>query len=252
MAEDTCQKRTRTRHEQPQMNHSAIQELVDNYLLNQISPGDKKRLLTMMDHDPELARYVKEGVETVQILQLARDRDLRDKLKRWDARIEKTQRGKGKRLLFLFVLGLLAIVFWCWMTYRFSPENLAMQSFKAIPANVFPYTEREPFLDAWQRGNSAFLRGDYEKALIFYLSCTGFDAPAMSDQVRWNILLCQLAINGPSNLWLQDLSDFSLAARDPFQSEAENLLRRIQSPLYSILYHGVLHKTITSIKPKII
>lgn len=229
------------------MNDRQIQDLVDSYLLRQISPENKTKLLDMMEADPVFAQYVKEGEETFRVLQAARDRELRNKLKAWDAGMEKKNRGKGRGLLFLFLFVSLVITCWCWLANHFSPVTMATHSFNAIHLSENRISE-----DGWQKGIEAFRHQDFEKAFLVFKSLPETDDQSKTANIQWNILLCQLAMNGSSKEWLEDLIGFSKIAPEPIRTEAEKLSQVIQSPIYTNLYRGVLCKTITSVKPKII
>jgi hypothetical protein len=234
------------------MSNREIQDLVDSYLLHQINAEDKARLLDMMEADPVFAQSVKESEETFKVLQLARNRELRAKLKTWDAAAEQPKRGRSKGLLFFFLCVFLFISFWCWISYHFSPVTMAMHSFNAIPEFDIQITDHMTSVDYWQEGMDAFRQEDFENAMLEFMSIPQTNDQTVTAHVRWNVLLCQLALNGPTHEWIAELNGFSKNAPEPIRTEAMKLLHVIQSPLYTNLYRGVFQKTITSVKPKII
>ena len=234
------------------MNDRMIQDLVDSYLLNQISADDKAMLLDMMEADPVFAQYVKECEETFNVLQAARDRELREKLKTWDVEAKTSKRGSGKGLLIFLLFVFVLVSFWCWLSFHFSPAILAMHSFKATYENEIRFAGTSTVDKAWKEGIEAFNKEDFEKAMLEFMSIPPTNDKTKMINVQWNILLCQLALNGPSNKWLDDINAISKTAPEPIHSHAEKLFRQIHSPLYINLYSGILHKTFTSIKPKII
>jgi len=238
------------------MNHphedKAIQDLVDRYLLNQASPDDKLKLLDLMEADPVFAQYVKECEETFKMLQAARNRKLRHQMKSWDAGIEKRKRGKNKGLLFFCVFVLLAISACCWLAYYYSSVSLAMRSFNIIEEKSITAFSSQAETEDWQKSIDAFRDEEFEKANYLFMALSETTDSALAFRIRWNILLCQLAMNGPTKEWMEELQDYSNKAPDPMRSEALRLLHILQSPLYTKLYRGVLQKTFTSVKPKII
>jgi hypothetical protein len=129
---------------------------------------------------------------------------------------------------------------------------MAMRGFNAIPENTVHASENRKYPAGWQEGIDAFRRKDFEKAMVVFMSVPLNEDTTMADIARWNILLCQLAMNGPSNEWLADLNAFSKNAPDPMRAEAKKLLRVVHSSLFNNLFKGNLHKTFTSVKPKII
>lgn len=230
------------------MNQRAIQELVDSYLLGQISPENKKMLLNLMEADPVFAQQVKESEETFRLLQAARDRELRQKLKRWDAEAKKTNNGK-KSLLYALTFILLVISLWCWMDNHFSREHIAVQSFAAVQKQI----EITPqYTGIWQNGIDAFMERDYDNAMLIFMSLAQDQTSSMIDYAQWNVLLCQLALYGPDEAWENRVEKLSEMAPGPVKANAVELLKKIHSPFYRIWYHSVFHKSLTSVKPKII
>ena len=234
------------------MEDKAIQDLVDRYLLNQASPDDKLKLLHLMEADPVFAQYVKECEETFSILQAARNRHLRNQLKSWDAGIKKQKQDKGKGLLLLFILVLLFFSAWCWLAYHYSSVALARRSFNVIQENSISTFSSKVESEEWQKGIEAFRNEEFEKANYLFMAMPETADSALADHVYWNILLCQLTINGPTKEWMDALLEFSNKAPDPIKSEALKLLHILQSPLYTKLYRDILYKSFTAVKPKII
>jgi len=234
------------------MENKAIQDLVDRHLLNQASPDDKMKLLHLMEADPVFAQYVKECEETFNVLQAARNRHLRNQMKSWDAGIKNQKKGKDKGLLFLFILGLLVISAWCWLTYSYSSVALAKRSFNAIEESSISIGGNKVENEEWQRSIKAFRNEEFEKAIYLFKGMPETVDSTLASHVHWNILLCQLALNGPSKEWMEALLEFSSKTPEPMRSEALKLLHILQSPVYTKLYRDVLHKSFTSVKPKII
>lgn len=230
------------------MNQRAIQELVDSYLLGQISPENKKMLLDMMEADPVFAQHVRESEETFRLLKKARDRELRQKLKSWDTEIKKRTGGKNKLLLGLAAI-LLVISIWCWMDNHFSREHIAYQSFIAVQ-NQIDATPQDSGI--WQKGIEAFRQRDYDHALLIFMTVAEDHNSAMAYYAAWNVLLCQLALYGPDENWEREMVALTRLSPDPINANAAELLKKIHSPFYRIWYRGVFHKSLTSVKPKII
>jgi hypothetical protein len=234
------------------MKHRHFLELIDNYLLDQISPEDKKLLLDKMEAEPDFAQFVKESEEAFTVLQFARQRALRQKLKAWEAAATTSNNRKKKILSIFLVLVLLVFALWCWLTYYFSPVNLAKQSFNDVYLHYQYSPKMEPDSEKWQKGMNAFRNEDFENAMLLFNSVEKTGESNLKFYKDWNILLCQLALQGPGADWQQDLDAFSKQAPEPFRYAAEKLLKTIQSPLYSRFFQGILKESVTSVKPKII
>ena len=229
------------------MNQRAIQELVDSYLLGQISPENKKMLLDLVEADPVFAQQVRESEETFRLLKAARDRELRQKLLTWDTEAKKSISGK-KRLLYCLALLLLVISLWCWMDNQFSREHIAVQSFTAVQKQI----EIAPqYKGIWQNGIDAFRERDYDNAMLIFMTLADDQTSSMI-YAQWNVLLCQLALYGPDEAWENRVEKLIEMAPDPVKANAVELLKKIHSPFYRIWYHSVFHKSLTSVKPKII
>jgi len=232
------------------MSNREKQDLVDSYLLNQITPENKARLLDMMEADPVFAQYVQECRETFHVLKAARDRELRKKLKDWDA--GDSQSGRRKGILFLACLVALGAGFWYWLNHHYSDTTLAAHSFDAINQQDVSPALKNSFLENWQEGVKSFHQKDFEKALLLFASIAEKDTTSITYGAQWNMLLCQLALNGPSDLWHDTLISFSKNAPEPYQGEALKLLKVMASPMYNKIYRGTWRKTVTSVRPKII
>lgn len=234
------------------MKHRLFEELVDSYLLGQISPENKKLLLDQMEADPDFARHVKESEEAFRVLQLARQRELRRKLKAWDAADMRRSGRKKKTLLILLITILLGFASWCWLTYHYSPANLSRQSFHAVQNHFRISGENQMEAEKWKEGMQAFENEEYENAMIHFLSLPESDDAVLKNYRNWSILLCQLALGGPQSEWVERMKEFLEQAPEPFRSEAERLLKTFKSPLYIFFFHGVLKESVTSVQPKII
>ena len=234
------------------MKQRQIHDLVDSYLLGRISPENKKLLHEMMEADPAFAREIKESEEAFRILQLARQRELRQKLLTWDALSALRNGRKKKGLLILLVMILLCFSSWCWMTYYFSPVHLAKQSFNSLQNVYHPLLESPLIKAKWNAGTKAFNNEDFENAMLIFMSLTENNDSSMKYYCDWNILLCRLALDGPTPGWEEDVIAFLKRAPGPIQLSAEHLLKTIRSPLYTRLYRSLLKKGVSSVKPKII
>lgn len=206
----------------------------------------------MMQADPVFAQGVKESEEAFQILQLARQRELRQKLKNWDLISSKSNNRKKKGLLLALVLILLCFSSWCWLSYYYSPVHQAQQSFNSIQSHFLPELESPFVSEKWNAGTNAFKQEDFENAMLIFISIRGSVDSLTKYQCDWNILLCQFALNGPTARWEEDLVSFSKQAPMAFQSSAEKLLKTIRSPFYTRWYKSLLKKSVSSVKPKII
>jgi len=138
------------------------------------------------------------------------------------------------------------------MTYYFSPVHLAKQSFNSLQIAYHPLLENTLVTAKWNTGTKAFLHEDFENAMLIFMSLTESSDSSLKYYSDWNVLLCRLALNGPTPGWEEDVVAFLKQAPEPIQSSAENLLKTIRSPLYTRLYRSLLKKGVSSVKPKII
>ena len=104
------------------------------------------------------------------------------------------------------------------------------------------------------RGDSheAFRQRDYDNALLIFMTLAGDQTSPMASYAQWNVLLCQLALYDPNEDWEIRMETLTRMSPDPIKTSATELLKKIHSPFYRIWYRSVFHKSLTSVKPKII
>ena len=202
----------------------------------------------MMEADPLFAQQVRESEETFRLLKVARDRDLRQKLKSWDE--EARKRNNGKKMLMLCLAAIFLVMsIWCWMDNHFSREHIAYQSFTAVQKQ---FNATPQHTGIWEKGIDAFRQRDYDNALLIFETFADDETSSMAYYAQWNVLLCQLALYGPDEAWEAEMEALTRTSPELVKANAIELLKKIHSPFYRIWYRSIFHKSLTSVKPKII
>jgi hypothetical protein len=108
---------------------------------------------------------------------------------------------------------------WCWLTYYYSPVHLAWQSFNSIQNHYHPLSESTLVTVKWNAGTKAFVNEDFENAMLIFMSLTESRDSSVKYYADWNLLLCRLALNGPTTRWEEDMVTFSKQAPGPFDHQ---------------------------------
>ena len=70
--------------------------------------------------------------------------------------------------------------------------------------------------------------------------------------LKWNVMLCEFALNGPTYEIENKVLSFSSGSNDELAKEAGRLHQIICSPLYQFLFTKVLGNSVKLVKPRII
>jgi hypothetical protein len=233
------------------MEEPALLELIDQYLMGNIRPEDKTELERMMATDPEIAALVSESRTAFKVLQAARDRQLREKLKAIDR--DDTHRSGLISQWIIVMICILVIIggSWYWASHYFSNKAIAVRYFK-IPnspdAEIALYGEMKKI---WEEADDAFRSEDYGRASNLYNSI--LKSPGLTEpySARWNLLLSDLALHGQTIQWRQALETFANEAPAPFDTKARELSRLLNAGWYKMIA-WLTQADISGLKPRLI
>lgn len=233
------------------MKEHNLNDWIDQYLLGTIDPEHKAQLEQLMDQDAVVAERVRDSQVAFEAIRLVRNRDLREKMRKWDLD-QPHQQGlilsRAGRIGIVLV-GLIVCLYLAGQ--HFHPSCLAQRNFIDLNSMV---TEARPGageMSTWRAAEVAFQQGDFEKAILMYISLA--ESP-LSDQqytARWNLLMAQLAVEGPTADWLTDLEAFVHHAPEPLASGGRRLGEMLRNPVYRWVYASG-SSGISQIKPRLI
>ncbi len=233
------------------MEEPVLLELIDQYLMGSIRPEDKVELERMMASDPEIAALVSESRKAFNVLQAARNRQMREKLKALDK--DDTRRSGFLPHWIIIMICALVIIggSWYWASYYFSNKAIAARYFK-----MTYHPEKEIVLPGeikmiWEEADNAFSSQDYERAYNLYLSILDSTELSLQYNARWNFLMADLALHGQTADWKQALETFAREAPTPFGDKAQELSRLLQSGWYNTMVF-LTQADISGLKPRLI
>lgn len=232
------------------MEEHTLSEWIDQYLLGTISPEDRKRLEALMHSDPAVAELVKDSKQAYKALVHARHQQLRGKLRELDKE-DPRQSGFAPRWFGWFsILLLLVMVYIYFACIHFNPASVAMRYFNNL-SNTESALVSSPELQAsWEKAKTAFLAKDYQQAIALYEPLTSVESENNAF-ARWNLLLAQLALEGPSSNWKAGMDIFAMEAPEPLSSQAHQLASLFDSTFYR-LFCAKLRENLSAMKPKLI
>ncbi len=104
-------------------------DLLDDYLMDRISPPHKRVLDEMISRDPALSREVRESLYTFQILKDAYTIRLRERLRTYDRLSVPDQSLRWKKVLGISMLSITALLFfWLLAIEYFDHQSLAKRN----------------------------------------------------------------------------------------------------------------------------
>ena len=228
-----------------------LDALIDDYLLGNILPADKARLEQRMATDPEFAALVRDSRLAFKAIQLERNRLLKEKLKELDkvddAKPHSTSRKTG---LFFALIGII-LLFILLLTAYEHPSCIAKRNLIDAGETHFSRQPDQQTIEAWSLASAAFLEGDYEKSIRDFVALAGEKETPWHYTSRWNVLMVQLAAEGPDPAWLQALEAYAEVAPAPLSTKAKSLKRKLGSRFYRILFSPMQEK-FSAIKPRLI
>jgi hypothetical protein len=233
------------------MNEHTLPELIDQYLLGTISPKDKLDLEQLMASDPIVAEQVKESQEAFKVIQHERNRILKEKLKEIDKDNPKKS-ALFPRLVLTVVICFVAILFFVLLVSGYNnPSSIAQRYFENKPMPEVGISSRPDLEETWSKANEAFLKKEYEKAMLLYASWIEEAGEAEVYIAEWNFLLAQLGLQGSTIAWKSTFTSFLNGAPEPWKSKGNELLKLVGSGPYGLFFHG-LKSNLSALKPRLI
>ncbi len=233
------------------MADNRLHDLIDQYLLGTISSEDHQVLQQHIATDPDVARMVEESKLAYKALEQERRKQLKTKLKGLDEIASGTGSTKFKwfgPLIFLCV----ACFFYFYMSsFYFNPGRVAERNY--ISYQTFSVDHPEIIIKAveWQLADVAFSHGEFEKAIHQFAILTESSSPYESAAANWNILIAQLALEGPVVQWKLKLEAFEKSAPEEFSLKAKALRKCLESAYYKFFLFR-FQDNLSSIKPRLI
>ncbi len=233
------------------MGEHRITTLIDQYLLGTISPEDRSLLEQLILSDPSVSKLVRESESACRILQHEKNRRLKEKLRGLDKDELMHQGVFSKPIGWLTILLLALIAGLYLLAGNYSHTSIALQNAEAYLEKNKNADEAGEDVAAWTKAQNAFLARDFGSAIQHYLTLSEAPEESKAYLAKWNILLAQLAIEGPTPTWKMSLDTFTKSAPEPLRSKAVKLSSLPDSFLYR-LFHNKLHEKFSSIKPRLI
>jgi hypothetical protein len=232
------------------MEEHTLSTLIDQYLLGTISHEDRMELEALMASDPSVAESVRDSKEAYKALVHARNRQLREKLKQLDKSDPDPSGLKSKWFGWLILL-MVPVLLYTYLTYfHFDPASVARRNFDQNPGLESSFVSWPQRTGAWKKANDAFLSEQYQEAIELYALLAEEDS-LRNAEARWNILLAQLALEGPSSNWRAGIELYARNTPEPFSSKAYKLGKLFESGLYKICCIRI-RENLSAIKPRLI
>jgi len=233
------------------MEEHTLSALIDQYLLGTISTQDRAYLEELIVTDPTVAELVKESKMAYKAILFERNRRLREKLRDLDNEVMQRQdffsTGIGK---LSFLLGCLFVLFYLASVY-FSPASIARRNFVDFSISALVAEGHQEQETARKEAKDAFMRKEYEIAIQHYVSLSEQPDTEFSFPARWNILMAQLALEGPTKQWKIALDSYTREAPGPIAAKAYKLAAFFESGYYKLL-HKHFRENLSSLKPRLI
>lgn len=233
------------------MGEHRLTTLIDQYLLGTISPEDRSKLEQLILSDPSVSKQVRESEATYKVLQHEKNRRLKEKLRGLD-RDELMHQGFFLRPIGWLTIMLLAVVGGVYLLAGyFSHPSIALRNVESYPTENTSAAEVPEDVAVWVKAQRAFLARDFESAIQYYLTLSEHPEESKAYVAKWNILLAQLALEGPTPTWKMSLDTFTKSAPEPLRSKAIRLSGLLDSFTYR-LFQKQLRDRFSSLKPRLI
>ena len=231
------------------MEELKLDNLIDQYLLGTINTHDKLLLERLMAEDTTVASKVQISKLAYKSIMLERNKLLREKLRTLDKNTSYEQRfasswfGKVAMLIVVFILlyALLAVYF--------CPVSIARRNFIAFTETTSIQIQRDD--DAWRSATIAFRDSDFEKAIQQYVILASGSDPSQHHLAKWNLLMSQLAADGPSEHWQIAMQTYAFQTPGSMGEKAHSVLELFHSPVYKFWFFPLSRK-FSSLKPRLI
>jgi len=236
------------------MKENNLDDLIDALLRDTITDEDRYRLESMMEADPVIARKVLESRETYLFLQYARYQQIKTQLRKFDEK-ENLSVKRNPFSPWAFT-GILLLVFGisCWLCLinYYRPESLARRNFECVSgAEILQGTVMNEEVLNWNLANELFDKRDFQNAASIYMMYTENPQDPFYKIASWNVLMCQLATDGPTLQWHKDFDQFISIKTNPLETKAKKLSQLLDS----FFYKWVIFKpasVFSAIKPRLI
>ncbi len=233
------------------MEDHKLLELIDEYLLGTISPGDQAALEKKMAEDPETKRVVQESLDAFRVIQAARNQQLREQMKQWDKASGTGNRRKDSRVktgLAVFAFLLLLVM---GSGYYYSPRVMADRYAGKAPFAAQALLSGEP-LALWTKARFEFEHGHYAPAAQLFQTLSQFQDRRIAEEAKWQHLLCLLALGRSDGTWKSEMQALSGQTSHPHADEAREILSILDSWIYRTLYQAIYRLVSTQLKSSII
>ncbi len=217
------------------MRDTTLDDLIDDYLKDKISDVDRSHLELLMKRDPALASRLKESQETYRFLEYVRYKEIKKRLRDFDGVIPVDVNLNSFKRRWLFAILLIASILGAWICLfdYIKPIHLAERNFQIRYENDLALGKltREDIL-YWNDATAYFLSGDFQNAARLFQPLSEYMHSSFSSEAKWNVLMCQLAIEGPTVLWKKEMNNYQSLVTGSFRMKAIKLLRISNSSLY--------------------
>jgi anti-sigma factor RsiW len=233
------------------MGEHRLTTLIDQYLLGTISPEDRSQLEQLILSDPAVSKLVRESEAAFKVLQHEKKRRLKEKLRGLD-RDEMMHQGLfSKPIGWLTIILLAGIAGVYLLAGHYSHASIAIRNVEPYPTRTSITTDAPEDAAAWAKAQSAFLARDFDTAIQSYQTLSEHPDGTKAYVAKWNILLAQLALEGPTPTWKMSLDTFTKSAPEPLRSKAFRLSGLLDSMIYR-LFQNQLQERFSTLKPRLI
>jgi len=233
------------------MGEHRLTNLIDQYLLGTINPEDRAKLEQLILSDPSVSKLVRESEAAFKVLQHEKKRRLKEKLRGLD-RDDLMHQGLFSRPVGWLSIMLLAVVAGIYLLAGYySHPSIALRNFETYPTEINYAVDTREDVAAWAKAQNAFLARDFETAIQHYISLAEHPEEKRKYAAKWNILLAQLALEGPTPNWKMSLDTFTKSAPEPLRSKAIRLSGFLDTFIYR-LFQKQLRDRFSTLKPRLI
>ena len=233
------------------MEEHTISTLIDQYLSGTISPHDRSYLEQLMISDPSVAEIVRESEAAYKVLLHERNRRLKEKLRRLDKDETHRQGFLSTRMGILAILLVGCITGILLGSRYWSNASIALRNFDPTVSRDLESSYPDDARATWTKAKDAFMAKDFTTAIQLYESLSTQEVSSNTYTARWNILMAQLALEGPTSNWKMALESFAQKAPEPLASKAHKLSGVVGSVYYRMFHHR-LEEDFSSLKPRLI
>src|SRR5688572_15268180 len=174
------------------MKENNLEELIDGFLRNKLTITEHARLQEIIGSDPEADRLLKESQETYRFILHLQYKKIRNQLRAFDQHTAMPYKPARVKRFFIAATLLLLVTLGSYIVagYTFSPRLVAKRNFKAIPATALSPGISEYVIAA----EDFFMNDNFQGAARLYQPTVAMIDDKYAQHVKWNFLLCQLAM----------------------------------------------------------